>query len=398
MSEEKKGPQVKCSRCNTEFSLGEYQFCPHCGEELPQSCPDCGREVERLSEGCPYCGGKKEEDPGKTVMVWGGPPDPDPPEEENTDLGLPSVIVDMGSPSEEDSQDEAAEVAEAAESPSSPKPPWLSEPVESTDDGLDEDEEKAIRKLNLLQLVALLAVGMILLACGGGIFYYYFYYLPSSNRAAQQQEESVVISAEPPSSGVRPARTQPPPEPDHIPVPVPSNPAESGDGGVGNSDGSPAEGDGGSMEFPPDAALVLPEAEIGPREDAAVEVEDSWVQQVLANGRYSFPVTGIAVGRDRTIWWTSSRYRCLLAFNAAGEGVLLEAMVDNSSEENRGWMYVTLDPSHDRYLFLDSCEGESKTVARIPWGYQVHHGQSVVQGPGEVRAYHYVELPPSADE
>lgn len=394
------GPQVKCSTCNTPIELEKkLQFCPHCGNELPQPCPDCGVMVERLSEGCSNCGGEKEKDSGKTIMVWGGPPDPDPPDEEteDTDPGspLPSVIVDMGEEAPQDETEEEEDELAPGTVPQPPTPYWMEPPEEDEESlegqtGFDDDDEYDEKKWvkNPLQTVVVIAIFLLLIAlCGAWIVLRMF---SQDTGGAVSSAQQPTIAANPPTKtpptpqkGVSqplpatPVPASPSPEPQPVPTPT------STDGGV--EDGWPANQDDGGVV----------EEDAGEQAQNPSPEEESFPSQILGSSRYSFPVTAIQIGEE-TIWWQSSRYRCVLNFNAYGHGELLEAVVDT---EEPGWMHVEI--LYDRYLFLNTCEeGEvERIVARIPAGYTEHHGQPVVQGPGEIRAYqfHYV-APPAAEE
>jgi hypothetical protein len=50
--------KVKCSKCNTE-TVGEFKFCPSCGEKLKEECESCGTELKSDWKCCPGCGTEK---------------------------------------------------------------------------------------------------------------------------------------------------------------------------------------------------------------------------------------------------------------------------------------------------------------------------------------------------
>lgn len=51
-----------CYACGTPVKEG-FAFCPNCGEELNEKCPECKKESSRRWKICPYCG--KEKHPKK---------------------------------------------------------------------------------------------------------------------------------------------------------------------------------------------------------------------------------------------------------------------------------------------------------------------------------------------
>lgn len=54
--------ESKCPQCGMHI-IGEYIYCPHCGENINKECIKCKKLIYKKYDICPYCGVNQKEKP-----------------------------------------------------------------------------------------------------------------------------------------------------------------------------------------------------------------------------------------------------------------------------------------------------------------------------------------------